>query len=41
MKCNSAKAQHRDMGVISIESLKYLLLNEENCLIENKHSVMK
>ncbi len=27
MKCNSAKTQHRDMGVISIESLKCLLSN--------------
>ncbi len=40
MKCNSAKTQHRDMEVISIESSKCLLSNEVS-LIENKHSVMK
>ncbi len=40
MKCNSAKTQHTDMGVISIKSWKCLLSNEVS-LIENKHSVMK
>ncbi len=40
MNCNSAKTQHTDMGVISIESWKCLLWNEVS-LIENKHSVMK
>ncbi len=40
IKCNSAKTQHTDMGVISIESWKCLLWNEVS-LIENKHSVMK
>ncbi len=38
MNCNSAKTQHTDMGIISIESLKCLLSNDH---IENKHSVMK
>ncbi len=40
MNCNSAKTQHTDMRVISIESWKCLLWNEVS-LIENKHSVMK
>ncbi len=40
VNCNSAKTQHTDMGVISIESWKCLLSNEVS-LIENKHSVMK
>ncbi len=35
MKCNSAKTQHTDMGVISIESWKCLLWNEVSLIETN------